>query len=276
MELTDLRVLGEGLDHPEGIATGPDGLLYAGGEAGQVYRIDPDTTAVEEIANTDGFVLGVCLDATARIYLCDAKRAAVLRVDPLSGEVETYCDSAGGAPLTCPNWAAFAPDATLWLSDSGTEALAVKDGRLLRVPPGGGDADVLDLPPLHFPNGLAVSSEGVVCLLESFSPRLRMLIDGRLETIAELPGVVPDGVALDAQGGYVVGCYYPFRLLRVSGEGDVETMLDDAAGIHIPMPTNVSFFGPELRSLAIASLGGSTIKGLDLPFSGAPLNYPAV
>jgi sugar lactone lactonase YvrE len=274
--LSELRTLAEGLDHPEGIATGPDGLLYAGGEAGQVYRIDPDTAAVDEIANTGGFVLGVCLDATGRIYVCDVKRAAVLRVDPRSGEVETYCDSAGGAPLTCPNWAAFAPDGALWLSDSGTEALEVTDGRLLRVGPGGGDAEVLELPPLHFPNGLAVSREGVVCLLESFSPRLSVLADGRLETIAELPGVVPDGVALDAEGGYVVGCYYPFRLLRVSGEGDVETMLDDAAGIHIPMPTNVSFFGPELRSLAIASLGGSAIKGLDLPFSGAPLNYPAV
>jgi len=274
--LSDLRLLAEGLDHPEGIATGPDGLLYAGGEAGQVYRIDPDAATVEEIAGTGGFVLGLCLDAAGLIYACDAGLAAVVRVDPSSGEVELYCDSAGGAALTCPNWAAFAPDRSLWLSDSGTESLEVKDGRLLRVPPGGGAAEVVDLPPLHFPNGLAVSSEGTVSVLESFTPRLSVLTDGRLETIIELPGLVPDGVALDAEGGFVVACYYPFRLLHVSAAGDVETILDDATGIHIPMPTNVSFFGPELRSLAIASLGGYAIKALDLPFAGAPLNYPAL
>ncbi len=62
----------------------------------------------------------------------------------------------------------------------------------------------------------------------------------------------------------------------MSAGGDVETILDDATGIHVPMPTNVSFFGPELRSLAIASLGGYAIKALDLPFAGLPLSYPAI
>lgn len=61
--LRDLRVLAQGLDHPEGVATGPDGMIYAGGEAGQVYRIDPDSGQVDEVANTGGFVLGLCHDA---------------------------------------------------------------------------------------------------------------------------------------------------------------------------------------------------------------------
>jgi hypothetical protein len=39
--VTDLRagpftILVEDLDHPEGVAWSPDGVLYAGGEAGQV------------------------------------------------------------------------------------------------------------------------------------------------------------------------------------------------------------------------------------------------
>ena len=29
----------DGLDHPEGVTAGPDGTLYAGGEAGQIYRV---------------------------------------------------------------------------------------------------------------------------------------------------------------------------------------------------------------------------------------------
>ena len=37
---TDVSVLVDGLDHVEGIAWGLDGYCYAGGEAGQIYRID--------------------------------------------------------------------------------------------------------------------------------------------------------------------------------------------------------------------------------------------
>jgi sugar lactone lactonase YvrE len=276
VDLADLRTLATGLDHPEGVATGPDGLLYAGGEAGQVYRIDPVAGDCEQIADTGGFVLGLCLDAAGAIYACDAARAAVVRVDPATGAVETFCDVASGAALICPNWPAFAPDGTLWFSDSGTEDVDARDGRLIRIPPGE-DAEVIDVPPLHFPNGLAVSSDGTVYVLESFTPRLSLLRADGLEPVADLPGVLPDGVAIDAAGGFLVACYYPFQILRLPASGGPpELLLDDPMGIHVPMPTNVSFYGPELRSLAIASYGGYALRAIDAPVAGAPLSYPTV
>jgi sugar lactone lactonase YvrE len=276
--LTDLRTLASGLDHPEGIATGPDGELYAGGEAGQVYRIDRDLGTAAEIANTGGFVLGLCHDAAGMLYVCDiSSRPGILRVDPLTGEIEPYCTSAGGGPLETPNWAAFAADGTLWFTDSGTEALDVRNGRLIRVPPGGGDGDVVDLGPLHFPNGMCVDADGVPYVLETLTPRLSRVSGGRAEVVAELPGTSPDGVALTADGGFLIGCYYPFRLIHVPASGGApEVVLDDPTGIHIPMPTNVAFFGPGLASVAIASLGGMVVKAIDLGIAGAPLHYPAL
>jgi hypothetical protein len=44
----------DGLDHPEGVALGPDGKVYAGGEGGQVYRIDYASRHVETYADTGG------------------------------------------------------------------------------------------------------------------------------------------------------------------------------------------------------------------------------
>lgn len=276
LALSQLRTLASGLDHPEGVALGPDGMLYAGGEAGQVYRIEPDGGGrYEQIADTGGFALGVCLDAGNSVYVCDAGNGAVMRVDAGSGSVDRWCESAAGGPIQTPNWAAFAPDGSLWLSDSGTEALEVRDGRLLRVPPGGGDAEVIDIEPLHFPNGLCIGPDGRVHWLESFTPRLRRLGDAGPELVAELPGVVPDGVALDAEGGFLIACYYPFRLLRLPADsGEPELLLDDSTGIHLIMPTNAAYFGDGLGEVALAALGGYEIKALSAPVPGAPLIYP--
>jgi gluconolactonase len=275
--LSDLRTIASGLDHPEGVTTGPDGQLYAGGEAGQVYRLDEATGSAREVANTGGFVLGLCADADGVLYVCDAALRSVLRVDPTTGAVDRYCDSAGGTPLETPNWAAFSADGQLVFTDSGTEAVDVVNGRLIRVPPGGGDGVVLDVGPLHFPNGMCVDAAGTPYVLETLTPRLSAVRGGSLHLLAEFPGHSPDGVALCADGGFLVSCYYPFRLLSVpAGGGEFEIVLDDPTGIHIPMPTNVSFFGPGLGSMAIASLGGYSIKAIDLGIAGAPLNYPTI
>jgi sugar lactone lactonase YvrE len=275
LELSQLRTLAAGLDHPEGIALGPDGMLYAGGEAGQVYRVDPGTGTHEQIASTDGFALGICLDAAGSVYVCDPGNHAVMRVDAATGAVEPWCQSAAGGPLATPNWAAFASDGSMWLSDSGTEAVDVRDGRLLHVPAGGGEAELIELEPLHFPNGLCIGPEGLVYWLESFTPRLRRLTDAGPELVADLPGVVPDGVVLDMEGGFLVCCYYPFRLLRVApGGGAPQLLLDDPFGIHMIMPTNAAHYGPGLEQLAVAGLGGYEIKALPAPVPGAPLHYP--
>lgn len=273
LALTQLSALASGLDHPEGVALGPDGLLYAGGEAGQVYRLDL-AGGHEQIADTGGSLLGLCLDAAGSIFACDPGNQAVMRVDAGTGAVDRWCESAGGDPLTVPNWGAFAADGALWLTDSGTEALEAVDGRLLRVPPDGGDADVIDLEPLHFPNGLCIGPDGRVCWLESFTPRLRRLAEDGPELMADLPGVVPDGVALHADGSYTVACYYPFRLLHVGAGGQVDLLLDDPRGIHMPMPTNVAFFGDGLERMAVACLGGTQILELPAHSPGAPLIYP--
>src|SRR4051812_23953248 len=143
------EVLVRGLDHPEGVVYDPvRDVVYAGGELGQLYRVDVERRTWEQVATAPGFVLGLALDGSGRIALC------VSEVDPsicvwADGEVRTVARG-----FAFPNYGAFAPDGSLYLSDSG--AWAADDGRVLRLAP---DATVEPLTDelRAFPNGCAVS-----------------------------------------------------------------------------------------------------------------------
>ncbi len=276
-DLSELRTIATGLDHPESVTVGPDGTLFAGGEAGQIYRLPANGGDAEEIARTGGFVLGLCCDAEGTLYACDCGTATIVRIDTRGG-VSTYCDSADGAPLVCPNFNLFEADGTMWVSDSGSEYPAPSDGRLLRIPAGGGDAEVVDLPPLNFPNGLALAADGALLIVETFhQPGIVAFRDGSLERLLELPGMVPDGVVVAESGALYISCYQPNAILRVApGSATAETVLDDWRGTELLTPTNVVFFGEDRRSLAIAGLAGWSIRAIELPEAGRPLLYPQI
>jgi gluconolactonase len=79
--IDQLEVFANGVDHSEGIAMTPDGTVYVGGEAGQLYRINADDSP-EELLTTGGFLLGLASDADGRIFACDAANLCVWCIDP--------------------------------------------------------------------------------------------------------------------------------------------------------------------------------------------------
>jgi hypothetical protein len=113
----EFTTLAEGLDHPEGATVGPDGTVYAGGEAGQIYRIAPDGTP-EAYADTGGFLYGVTVDGGGNVYGCDMGRGEIVRVDP-TGAVTTYSRGTEEHPLRVPNFAAFDDAGVLYVTESG-------------------------------------------------------------------------------------------------------------------------------------------------------------
>jgi gluconolactonase len=277
IDLSLLRVVAKGLDHPEGVNTAADGSLVAGGEAGQVYRVDPEAGIATTLATTGGFVLGVATDAAGDVFACDWGAMSVVRVTP-GGEVGTYCDSVAGTPFTCPNYCAFDADGWLWVSDSGDDRATEPQGRLVRIPPGGGEGEPLDLPPMYYPNGIAFDRDGALYVIETFiRPRVSVLRDGNLSVFAPLPATVPDGIALAAGGAVYVSCYQPNVVLRLAGPGaEPEVVLEDWTGVYMMSPTNISFFGADLRELAIASLHGWDIKAVTLDEPGQQIFHPEV
>ena len=62
--------VGEGLDHPECVSAGKDGEAYAGGEEGQVYRIDTNDKTFKQLGSTGAFVGGIAQDGEGSVYCC--------------------------------------------------------------------------------------------------------------------------------------------------------------------------------------------------------------
>ena len=277
---TDVSVLVDGLDHVEGIAWGLDGYCYAGGEAGQIYRIDIERGEAAQIADTGGFILGIALDANHNIYACDTGNKAVMRITP-DGGVTKYSTGAHDEPFNAPNYPAFDADGNLYVCDSGE--WKADNGRIFRIRPGGEGA-VWNRSLCEFPNGLCVDpvGESLFVAMSLNPPRVSQIAigpdgsAGEARTVVELPRAVPDGVAFDSDGNLYISCYRPDRIYRYSPDGRLDVLADDFEGTIIAAPTNIAFCGPDLDILLSANLGRWHITRYNTGATGMPLQYPDI
>lgn len=269
------RVLVQGLDHPEGVAWDPTmGVVYAGGEAGQIYRVDPADPRPDEVGRAPGFVLGLCADGRGRLAVCVSEGHPSLCAGPAE-RVTPLVTEAGGEPLLFPNSPAFGPDGTLYFSDSGGWESAT--GRIVRVAPDGA-TDVLSRRLDRFPNGLAVSPDGRwLWVAESNGPsvnRIDLHDPARVEIVVRLHGHVPDGLAFTADGGVLISNYRPDRIYHLDPAGHLEVVAQDPHGTLLAAPTNVCFVGERQDRVVSANLGRWHLTLLDLGLVGAPLHRP--
>ena len=95
-------VLVDGLDHPEGVAWDPDAaVVWAGGEAGQLYRVDPVARTVAQVATAPSFVLGVAVDGAGRLAVCASDDGSLCVLE--DGAVRRVLRAVDGEALgSCP------------------------------------------------------------------------------------------------------------------------------------------------------------------------------
>lgn len=259
------------LDHPESVAIHADGSVWCGGEFGQIYRIAPDGSAIEEVASTGGFCLGLAFDADWNLFACDLKHAAVMRLDARTGTVGRFAEGAAGRRFRIPNFPAFDPVGRLYVSDSN--GFKEPGPGIYRFEPDG-SGTLWYGREIDFANGIAFSPDGAfLYVAETFSSSIfRIPIEddgspGERENVLHLPGVLPDGLAFDVEGNLYVGCYEPSQILRVAADG-AECLARDEEAHLLCHPTNVAFRG---TTLFASNLGRWHITAIDVGREGAPL-----
>jgi gluconolactonase len=273
-----VRVLFDGattdpqLDHPEGVAIHPDGSIWCGGERGQIFRLPPDGSILEQVASTGGFCLGMAFDRDANLFVCDLKHAAVFRMDGASGHVERFADGVPGRPIAIPNYPAFDAEGRLYVSDS--HAFGRVGPGVFRFEPDG-TGELWYGHDVAFANGLALAPDGsALYVAETFAPgvfRIPILADGSAgtrEEVASFETALPDGLAFDAGGNLYVGCYEPSQVLRIVPDGTVDVVFHDVTAHTLAHPTNIAFAG---TTLITANLGRWHLTTIDVGVEGVPL-----
>jgi gluconolactonase len=275
--LDRLEMFAARLDHPEGIAVTPEGTIYVGGEAGQIYRIGSDDRGTG-VANVGGFALGLATDADGRVYACNELTGAVRRVDPASGATEVFSAGSADRPMRLPNWGAFDAAGNYYVSDSGDWDRA--NGLIWVVRPGG-RTEVWTEQCVDFPNGLAVAPDkSRIYVLESTPGRIvEIPVDddgsaGRRRVLCALGTVVPDGVAVADDGSLIVACYRPDAILRWHPADGLDVLAADPQGTILAAPTNLAFAGDDLDLLVAPNLGAWHLVRGRLGVRGTPLFRP--
>lgn len=269
-------VFAENLDHPECVAVHPDGSVWAGGEAGQIYRISEDGNQTEELANTGGFILGIAFSPRAEwLTICDLGKKCLWKLDVETRELTLFSKGADGHEFSIPNYGVFDHLGNFYVTESGIPK--GRTGKILKYSPDG-KGEVWHAGPFDFANGMAMGiDEKCVYVVSSFMPGVeRIEINengsaGDRSVYCNLPETIPDGCALDVEGNLYVSCYTPNKIFKVQQDGTSSVLISDWEAHTLSNPTNIAFGGPDMTTMYSANLGRWHITKIESGIKGLPL-----
>jgi len=209
-----MRVVSEGLGHPEGPYEFDDGrVVFANTYASAIGVYDPKTGKTGTYAfvgggpnacmlGTDGYVYSTQTPTVGAWSAPEHRPPSIQRSSP-SGKVEIVATDADGITFTGPNDLTFGPDGRLYFTNSGDWDPATKPHvGYICVIEKNGTAHILEDLGKVYPNGIVAEPDGSIIWVESYTMKVvRRTPDGRKTVIHTMPdGHIPDGLKIDTQG----------------------------------------------------------------------------
>ena len=277
-------VVGKDIPFAEGPVWCPDGTVVATSvAAGALFRVWPDSGAVERIAVTSGGANGAALAADGSILVTQnggidfSKLPGVFATLPVcvpavpglqlaahDGTV-TYLADAG---FQGPNDLAITPDGTVYFTDPGH--FPPTDDAVGRVMVFGRDGRVTTFAHgFYYCNGIAFEADGTVVVVERRGLQ-RVYADGSRDwVVPKLGHGGGDGFCLDVDGRFYVASTIEHGIRVVDRDG---TILDFLPIEGEGLTTNCCFGGDDLRTLFVTdALPGNLVAFEGMPTPGMPL-----
>jgi sugar lactone lactonase YvrE len=301
--------LGHGMSRAENVLGFRDGTVFAGSDKPWVTRIAPDGAQQRLGAIPGGELATMAVESEEALLVSSTSDGNVYRLR-LDGRHELYLDGIDGHPHGRANFVFRDTQRRTWIvvatatheypmqgyeiQDDGYVILV--DGRGPRVVASG----------LCWPNEIRFDAgERHAFVPETFGRRLlRYTVgpEGDLldpEPIGPDPlgeEIVPDGIALDADGNVWIASLSTNGLLVVTPDGQLHTVFEDRnqpaldawlpefekgrftvpllrawAGPTLQLPTSIAFAGPDLRTVVMGSLAMTELLTFNSPVGGLPL-----
>lgn len=323
----DIRNVGVDLQRPECILAEANGTLWTADARGGVVRIAPDgqqTLIVQQAAGQvsstaertpESLILGgtlpngLAFDRVGNILIANFGTDAI-ELMTRDGRSRTLHDRIDGQPLGKTNFVLSDSKGRIWFT---VTTRLTPWTRSINERTADGYVGLID------EHGIRIVADGFrgtneirfdakeewLYVVESNArriSRLRVGADGSLcdrEVFgpADLGGI-PDGFAFDAFGNLWVTLIMTERLIAITPDGEVLTLLDDGdaqavaifnrhfdagtmtpdvmascKGTLAPWMASVTFGGPDLQTVYLGSLMGSTLPSFRSPVPGLPMTH---
>lgn len=299
ISVSDLTTVGTGLDRPEHVLVTEDRRVLASDRSSAVAEVRTDGS-LRRIGRAGGEPNGFDVTADGAAVVANFGHGRVQRVDLSSGETSTVVEGEiGGRPLRFANCAVVDRSGRIWVSVSTQTADLVPalvsgepDGYLFVMEADGSRPSVV-ADSVSFPNCMVFDEEQdylyVVRTVHTDVVRFPVTADrelgpgevytpplgGRrpdefgtaaLSAMADPSTMrrwgMADGCGFDAEGNLWVTLVSANRIVAITPEGEVVTVVDDPAGEVLQAPTSVAWGGPDGRDVYFGSLSaGHLVKG---------------
>lgn len=323
VDRAQIRTIGKDLQRPECILAERDGTLWSADARGGVMRIDTDgkqtliaQTVDTRFADSDSperYMLkgtlpnGLAFDVDGNILIANFGTDHI-ELMTRDGQSKTLYTEVDGQPLGKTNFILRDSKNRVWFtvttrSVPWTKSINEKlpDGYVAMI-----DGDGIHIMADGFVGTNEIrfdAKEEWLYVVETNArriSRLRVHADGKL-TDREIYGPkdlggIPDGFAFDSFGNLWTTLVHYDRLIAITPEGDVLTLLDDGdpvkvaefekaffdgnmtpaimgatAGSIAPLMASVTFGGSDLKTAYLGSLRGTTIPYFQSPVAGLPM-----
>ena len=287
--MSEWTLMASGLGFPEGPIACEDGsVLVVEIETGWITRVTPGGQ-VEQLVQTGGGPNGMALGPDGMLYVCNNggclwrewngmrlphgtpdtyRGGSIQRVDLASGSVETLYTEAGDIPLKGPNDIVFDEHGGFWFTDNGKGTARQRSvtGVFYAATDGSHCREVIF--PLDNPNGVGLSPDGRTLYVSETPPARLWAFDivapgevalapglrgmsGRL--VYSTPGVAAyDSLAVEEGGNICVATIGHAGITVVAPDG----RLVEHVPTDDPFTTNIAFGGADMRT-AYVTLGGT-------------------
>ena len=288
--MSEVTVIAEGLQFPEGPVAMPDGsVILVEIAGGRLTRVHPDGRK-EVVAEVGGAPNGAALGPDGRMWLCNnggtQARGYIQAVDLNTGAFETVYTHVDEQPLSAPNDLVFDKHGGFWFTDHGSTWARYRDHGGLYYARADGTFIREVVYPVEAPNGVGLSPDDQrVYVAETHTGRVRafdVTAPGEValrfgkETRGRLIGTAPgerllDSLAVDSADRVCVATIRDGGITIFGSEGDSAPL--DFVPTDDRITTNICFGGTDLRTAFITGSRNGTLLKTRWDVPGHPLHF---